>query len=183
MANALYTLAYKAFLEGSIAYLSDNIKINLVTSSYTPNLGTDQFLAIIPGGAIVATSSNLASKTSTGGVANAANVTFSSVTGSTATYVAMYKDTGSSATSPLILLLDTATNLPVTPNGGDIAVQWDSGANKIFTLFESLRERDMGAMKRFRDWLRAVCGVPSFLSPGGLWIPQPRIVQTRKVFA
>lgn len=181
MANALYTLAYKAFLEGSIAWLSDNIKINLITSSYTPNLGTDQFLNIIPGGAIVATSANLASKTSTSGIANAANVTFSSVTGSQVTYVGLYKDTGSSATSPLIMLIDTATNLPVTPNGGDITVQWDAGANKIFTLFESLRERDMGAMKRFQKWLRDVCRVPSMLSPGGLWIPQPRALQSQKV--
>lgn len=182
MANALYTLAYKAFLEGSIAFLSDNIKINLVTSSYTPNLGTDQFLAIIPGGAIVATSANLASKTSTSGIANAANVTFSSITGSTVTYVAMYKDTGSSATSPLILLIDTATNLPVTPNGGDIVVQWDTGTNKIFTLFEGLPEAERGLLGHLRDWLRGL-RIPAVLSPQGIWIPQPRIVQTRKVFA
>lgn len=176
MANSLYDLGYQAFLEGSIAWLSDNIKICLVTSTYTPNLATDQFLAIIPGGTIVATSSNLASKTSTIGVANAANVTFSSVTGSTATYIAGYKDTGSSATSRLIFLIDTATNLPVTPNGGDIVVQWSSGANKIFSLFESVREKeDAHALRRFRDWLRSVCGIPAELSARGLWIPQPTV--------
>lgn len=176
MANALYTLAYKAFLEGSIAFLTDNIKINLVSSSYTPNLTTDQFLAIIPGGAIIATSTNLASKTTTGGVANAANITFTSVTGSVGTYIAMYKDTGSTATSPLILLIDTAINLPVDPNGGDIAVQWDSGTNKIFTLFEGLPEADRRFLGNLRDWLRG-WRIPATLSPGGLWIPQPRIVQ------
>jgi hypothetical protein len=46
----------------------------------------------------------------------------------------IYKDTGTAATSPLIAYIDTATGLPVTPNGGDITVTWDNGSNKIFKL-------------------------------------------------
>jgi len=38
------------------------------------------------------------------------------------------------STSRLIAWIDTGTNLPVTPNGGDITVQWDAGANRIFKL-------------------------------------------------
>jgi len=34
----------------------------------------------------------------------------------------------------VIAWFDTGTNLPVVPNGGDVTVQWDSGANRIFTL-------------------------------------------------
>ena len=30
--------------------------------------------------------------------------------------------------------IDTATGLPITPNGGDIIVTWDNGINKIFRL-------------------------------------------------
>jgi hypothetical protein len=68
-------------------------------------------------------------------VANAANVTYTAVTaGSTVTYLAIYKDTGSNSTSPLIALIDTATGLPVSTNGGDITVSWDTGANKILKL-------------------------------------------------
>ena len=37
-------------------------------------------------------------------------------------------------TSPLIANIDVATGLPITPSGGDIIVQWDTGANKIFKL-------------------------------------------------
>jgi len=33
--------------------------------------------------------------------------------------------------SYMLLYIDTATGLPVTPNGGDINVNWDNGANKI----------------------------------------------------
>jgi hypothetical protein len=134
MSNALYDKGRQAFLEGSIAWLTDNIKAVLVTSGYTPSTGTDQFLSDVPGGDRVATSGNLASKTSTSGVADAADLTFTAVSGSAVAYAVLYKDTGTAGTSPLILIIDTATNLPVTPNGGDITVQWDNGANKIFKL-------------------------------------------------
>ena len=45
----------------------------------------------------------------------------------------IYIDTGSSATSRLVAYLDTGvTGLPVTPNGGDIAITWS--ASGIFKL-------------------------------------------------
>jgi hypothetical protein len=49
-------------------------------------------------------------------------VTFTAVTGDVSEAVILYKDTGVAATSPLIAYIDTATGLPVTPNGGDITV-------------------------------------------------------------
>lgn len=135
MANALYDLAREAFLGGDIAFDTDNIKAALLDlTDYTPNLTTNQFLSDVPAGAIVATSGNLAAKTITLGVADAADVTFTAVTGDESEYILLYQDTGVDATSRLIALIDTATGLPVTPNGGDITVQWDSGANKIFKL-------------------------------------------------
>jgi hypothetical protein len=136
MANALYDKGRQAFLEGSIAYLTDTIKVALVTNGYTPNLSTHQFYSdLTPGSNVVGTPQTLGSKTSTNGVANAANVTYTAVTaGSTVTYLAIYKDTGSNSTSPLIALIDTATGLPVSTNGGDITVSWDTGANKILKL-------------------------------------------------
>ena len=136
MANALYDLARQSFLSGSptIDWSADNIKCSLVRSSaYTPNLGTDQYLSSVP--TRVADSANLSSKTVAAGVADAADVTFTSVAaGAAVQYVVIWKDTGVAATSPLIALLDTATGLPVTPNGGDITIAWDNGANKIFKL-------------------------------------------------
>jgi len=135
MANALYDLGRQAFLEGSIAYLTDNIKAVLVDSAlYTANLATDQFLSDIPAGARVATSGNFATKTSAIGVADAADVTYTAVSGATVEQIAIYKDTGVATTSPLIALIDTATGLPFTPNGGDVTVSWDNGVNKIFKL-------------------------------------------------
>lgn len=135
MANALYTKAKEAFLTGSIDWNTDTIKAVLVSTGYTPVPATDQFLTAIPGGSIIATSPAFTGASDTGGVADANNLTFAAVGGVTVgTYLVIYKDTGSSATSPLIAIIDTATGLPVTPNGGDITIAWDTGANKIFAL-------------------------------------------------
>lgn len=135
MANALYDLGRQAFLDGDIDWAANNIKVLLIdTGAYTVNLATDQFLSIIAGGAIIATSANLAGKTSTAGVADANDVTFTAVSGASVEALVIYQDTGVAATSRLIAYIDTATGLPVTPNGGNITVTWDNGANRIFKL-------------------------------------------------
>lgn len=135
MANALYDTGRAAFLLGDIAWDTDNIKVILVDSAdYTVDLATHDFLDDVAVGAIEATSGNLSGKTTTAGVADADNVTFSAVTGDQCEALIIYKDTGVSSTSQLIAYIDTATGLPVTPNGGDITVTWDDGANKIFKL-------------------------------------------------
>lgn len=135
MANALYDKGREAFLNGDIDWLNDDIRVILIDAAdYTVDLAADDFLDDVAVAARVATSGSLASKTSTDGVADAADVTFSLVTGDEAEALVLYKHTGDETTSNLIAYIDTATGLPVTPNGGDITVQWDNGANKIFKL-------------------------------------------------
>lgn len=135
MANAVYGKAREKFLNGDIDWANDDIKAVLVdTAAYAVSIDSDEYLSSIPAGDRIATSGNLASKTSTLGVADAADITFSTVTGDVSEAIVLYKDTGDAATSPLIAYIDTATGLPITPNGGDITISWDSGANKIFKL-------------------------------------------------
>ena len=134
MANALYDLGRESFLKGEISWSADNIKAVLVDSAdYTANLGTDQFLSTVltVPAAAVATSANLATKTTVSGQADAADITFTAVTGDISEALVIYQDTGAAGTSRLIAYIDTATGLPVTPNGGDIQVQWSA---PIFTL-------------------------------------------------
>jgi hypothetical protein len=134
MANALYDKAREGFLSGQINFSSDNIKAVLVdTALYTPSLTTHQFLSDIASGARVATSANLASKTVANGVADAADITFSAVTGASVEAIVLYKDTGTASTSRLICLIDSGVGgIPITPNGGDIATAWN--ASGIFKL-------------------------------------------------
>ena len=135
MANALYDTGRAAFLGADVDWLADNIMVVLVDAAdYSLSLSTHDFLDDVTIGGRVATSGNLASKTATAGVADAADITFTAVTGDPSEYLIIYKDSGTASTSQLIACIDTATGLPVTPNGGDITVTWDNGANKIFKL-------------------------------------------------
>lgn len=135
MANALYGLGRQAFLNGDIDWANDDIRVILVdTNDYSVQIDTHDNLDDIPAGARVAVSGSLTGKSSTLGVADAGNVTFSAVTGDPSEALVIYKHTGVESTSTLIAYIDSATGLPVTPNGGDITVTWDDGANKIFKL-------------------------------------------------
>ena len=145
MANALYDLGREGFLAGEIDWDTAVIKCSLVRG-YTPALTTHKFVSDVTGagGTLVATSAALTSKTIAAGVADAADVTFSAVAaGAAIPYVLVFQasavtggaDVATSA-QRVIALIDSSTGvaLPVTPNGGDIVVQWDAGANKIFKL-------------------------------------------------
>ena len=135
MANTLYDFARQRFLEAQINWMTDTMNVILVdTGAYTPQTAVHQYLSDISGSARIAGPVTLTSKTTTGGAADAADVTFTSVTGPSIEAIVIYSDTGTESTSPLIAYIDTATGLPITPNGGDIIVTWDNGVNKIFKV-------------------------------------------------
>ena len=135
MTNALYGKARQAFLDGDLDWSANTIKAVLVdVADYTVSIDTHEFLSDIPSGARVATSAAFASKTSTLGVADAADISFTTVVGDQSEALVIFADTGVVGTSRLIAYIDTATGLPVTPNGGNINVTWDNGANRIFKL-------------------------------------------------
>lgn len=134
--NALYDHGREGFLDGSIDWDSHDIYLFLCDhTDDSPNVATDDNLDDIAAGArVVVSAAGLADKTVTHGVADATDYTFETVTGDGADSLNIYKHTGTESTARLIAYIDTATGLPVTPNGGNITAQWDSGANKIFKL-------------------------------------------------
>lgn len=135
MANTLYDAARQRFLEAQIHWLNDTIKVILVdTGAYTPQTAVHQYLSDVAGSSRIAGPVTLTGKTTTGGAADAADVTFTSVSGPSIEAIIIYSDSGTESTSPLIAYIDTATGLPITPNGGDIIVTWDNGVNKIFKV-------------------------------------------------
>ena len=132
MANALYPKWKEAIVQAtSNSSLGGTVKIALVdTGTYTYS-ASHEFLSSLSG--VVGTAQTLATKTFTNGVFDAADVTFTAVSGASVEALVIYVDTGSSATSRLVAYIDTGqTGLPVTPNGGDINVTW-SGSG-IFQL-------------------------------------------------
>jgi hypothetical protein len=133
MANTLYDHGRELFATGGIDWNSANLKAILVTSSYVPNLATDQFLSVIAGGDIISSGVALTGLSSNAGVCSANPIVFLGVTsGDVATYLIIYVDTGSSSTSPLIALINVAVGLPLTSTGGNITCTFFG--NEVFEL-------------------------------------------------
>jgi hypothetical protein len=142
VASALWDPGREGFLDGTIDWDTAVIKCALVRG-YSFN-ATHRFVNEVTGagGTLVATSAALTFKTVTNGVADAQDVTFASVpAGAAIPAIIIFQSsavTGGSdvaATAQrLIAYIDTATGLPVTPNGQNITVAWDSGSNRIFRL-------------------------------------------------
>ena len=134
MANALYPIGKKAILDGDIDFLSDTIKIQLCDSAYTYS-ASHNFFDDIGAGGRVGTSAALASRTTTGGAFDAADVTFTALTGDTVVSWILFKDTAVESTSPLIAYFDTVSGggaLSFSPSGGDFTIVL--GASGIFTI-------------------------------------------------
>jgi hypothetical protein len=133
MANAIYPKYKEAILQSAANsnMSSGTVKVALVdTGTYTYS-SAHEFYSSVSG--VVGTPQTIGTKTFTNGVFDGADVTFTAVSGSTVEALVIYIDTGTAGTSRLIGFIDTGvTNLPVTPNGGDISITW-SGSG-IFAL-------------------------------------------------
>jgi hypothetical protein len=138
MANAVYPTA-KASLLGqnpSIDVDTDTIRAALVkitgagAVSYS---AANQYVNSVDAG-IVGTPQALASVTVASGKFTSNAVSYSAISSAGNTLgLILYKWTGTNTNSALIAWYDTGTNIPATPNGGDISVTPD-GTNGWFTL-------------------------------------------------
>lgn len=136
MANAVYPTGKSAILKGDVDFLVDSIRVALVSTSSDPTdnytySAAHDFLDDIPAGAIVAAGVAIGTPAvdTTGGFSGD-DVVFSAVAspgdGQTGQALVIYKHTGTGSTSQLIGYIDTATGLPVTPNGDDITITWSA---------------------------------------------------------
>ena len=140
MANQLYPKAKEDFLSGNLNLSSNTVTLALIDTDVYTFSTADEDRADVPNTAVVATAT-LGSKTVTAGVFDAADATFTSVSGANCEALIIYHNTGDAendgtdqTTSRLIAFIDTATGLPILPNGGDITVRFSDGASKIFAL-------------------------------------------------
>lgn len=141
MADTLYNPGREGFLAGEIDWDTAVIKVSLVRG-YTAS-GAHKFVSEVTGaGGTLVSTATLANKTVTNGVADADDIVFTSVAvGTACNHIVIYQASAvtggvdvAATAQRLIAFLDSASGLPVTPNGGNINVVWDSGANRIFNL-------------------------------------------------
>jgi len=134
MANALYDKGREGFLDGSIDWDTDDIRVALVESTYSFSAAHDfvDDLGTNDNGRSAA----LAGKTVTSGVADANDTTLVATAALACNALVIFKHTGVDATARLIAYIDTPTSgLPFTPAASQtVNIAWDNGANKIFKL-------------------------------------------------
>lgn len=121
MAITFFNSYKKNVLDGSIDLVNDTIKMMLVTSSYTPNVDSHNFIDDVSANEVAASGTysaggfTLGTKTTTQddtdneGVFDCADPAATGAT-ITARYAVFYKDTGTPSTSPLICYDDFSTD-------------------------------------------------------------------------
>lgn len=148
MANALYTPGREGFLLGEIDFDTAVFKLLLVrltAGGAAVFTASQKFVSdLIATHTIAATSAALSGKTGTGGTADASDLTpaFSSVAANPNNHVVVLIQSSAvtggadvaNTAQRLVAWYDTGTNIPIVPNGGDVNIAFDNGANKIFTL-------------------------------------------------
>ena len=152
MPSFLYPSAKESFLGGTnvIDLLAGRLGVAIVSTNYTSstshstmtNIGSANIFATawVAGSQTHSASTNI---TITNGVLAGPNVTVSAVPGTnTANALVLFQQNATASTqvasssARLIAYIDSASSgLPiVNPNGANITIVWDSGANRIFAL-------------------------------------------------
>ena len=134
--NFIYGKAKEALLNGQFNVSSDTLKVLLVTQSYVPNQNVDQFVSNISNSHIKVRTGALSGVTSTLGVLDASNLTYSNYDGTSFHALVIYKDTGSDNTSRLLAYIDSANGIPFLGinETTDITINWSNGSSKIISL-------------------------------------------------
>jgi len=151
MANYLYDTGRQGFLTtvtvgaftGQIDWVNDTFGVALLDNSTVDfsagqaTYASVQDILTQDGNALFARTTLTNTTGITGdGTASADDAVFTAVPGpGEAEAVIIYRDNATvDADNVLVAYIDSATNLPVTLNGGDVTVVWDAGSGRIFKL-------------------------------------------------
>ena len=135
MASALFDPGREGFLDGTIDWDTNDMRVMLVKSTYS-FVASHKFVSdMTPATNDNGRSAALGTKTVTNGVANAAGTTLVATAASACNALIVYQYNAADAAARLIAYIDSATGLPFTPAANaTVIITWDTGANKIFKL-------------------------------------------------
>lgn len=138
MPNSLYNYARELCATSGLDWVSGTFRCYLIDKDASPGYtfsAAHQYFSSVDAATHAAGPQTLGSKAATDGACSAGNVTFSAVSaGPAIDAILIIKFVSDPSDSPNVAWIDTATGLPITPNGGDIIVTWDTGTNKIFRV-------------------------------------------------
>lgn len=137
MANTVYAKFKENLLAGNVNFSLSAAVVKVWACNTLTYDSTDVYISNtnISASSGVFKSTALTGKTFTNGTFDAADKTLTAVAASassTITALVVYISNGGSASNPVVAFIDTGTGVPVTPNGGDIIIQWNGSG--IFSL-------------------------------------------------
>ena len=132
MTNAVLPKTKQAMLDAILAL--GTLEAQLVDTALYTYSAAHQFLSDIPAGARVGSAVALTGVTTTDGVLDANDPTFTLSAPPSIEGLALVVNTGNPATSPILAWIDAATGLPVAAGSTGGTVAWSNGVNKIFKL-------------------------------------------------
>lgn len=94
------------------------------------------FLDDVAAGARVGSAGALAGEAVADAVFDASDVVFTSLTGDDVYGIWLYHHTGVESTALLLAFIDKGVDFPIRPNGLNLTIVWNNGANKILKLAE-----------------------------------------------
>jgi hypothetical protein len=123
-AEALFTRPSNSDLvAGDVRVVGVNTSGGGTTYTYS---SAHDMLDDVPSGARIGTPQTLGSKTFANGTFDAADISFPSLTGDSVEALLVYLHTGTESTSRLVGLIRNAQGLPLTPNGQNQPVAWNT---------------------------------------------------------
>jgi len=137
MANAVYSKAKQALLEGDLDLTGGTLKVLFIKKSlYTPNFATNQYVSDIPSEAVVFRTANIANVTAQNGVLDATDILEESYVGGAFDGIVLYQVGSSDLNSRLIFFIDQSEGLPFTGAEDSLllTLQWNNESGKILSL-------------------------------------------------
>lgn len=133
MANTIQNSVKNNLWNSGIPDLTSlTIKAMFVDNADDTVVAADDFIDdVLSAGRVPAIASCPALASKTNGVVavgtfDAADTTFTSLTGDASEQLILFEDSGVESTSDIVCFWDTATGLPLTPNGGNVSVVWNA---------------------------------------------------------
>lgn len=132
--SALFDPGREGFLDGTIDWDTNDIRVMLCKSAYTFS-AAHKFVSEVSTLADNGRSAALGTKTVANGVADAGDITLTATSAVACNALIVYQYNASDASARLIAYIDSATGLPFTPSASQtVSIAWGETANKIFKL-------------------------------------------------
>lgn len=130
--NRIYPKYKNALMlaKANTTLLDNTVRVALVDNAIYAYDSSHEFKESLVG-AIVSESEPVLNKTITGSTFSGDQTVFPNVVGDTVEAAVVFIEGDSAGSSRLVAYYDSSSGLPLTPNGGDLSINWNNGIFKL----------------------------------------------------